>query len=78
MQGALPKIPYPPLAPRAGQWLAGSLLLADSLARSGGFFVHMGLGRPGRSSPGTALTRTGALLLAAAPVILASGLVTHG
>jgi hypothetical protein len=42
------------------QWLAGSLLLAGVLAQSGGFFVHVGLGQQGRSSPGTVLTRAGA------------------
>jgi hypothetical protein len=38
----------------------------------------MGLGQQGSSSPGTALTRIGALLIAAALIILAIGLVTHG
>ena len=60
------------------QWLAGALLLAGALAQSGGFFVHLGLGQQGRSSPGTALTRGGALLIAAALIILAIGLITHG
>jgi hypothetical protein len=60
------------------QWLAGSLLLAGVLAQSGGFFLHMGLGQQGSSSPGTALTRIGALLIAAALIILAIGLITHG
>jgi len=46
------------------QWLAGALLLAGVLAQSGGFFVHLGLGQEGRSSPGTLLTRAGALLIA--------------
>src|SRR6516165_2216023 len=39
------------------QWLAGALLLAGVLAQSGGFFVHLGLGKEGSSSPGTVLTR---------------------
>jgi hypothetical protein len=60
------------------QWLAGSLVLAGVLAQSGGFFLHMGLGQQGRSSPGTVLTRIGALLIAAALIILAIGLITHG
>jgi hypothetical protein len=59
------------------QWLAGSLLLTGVLAQSGGFFLHMGLGQQGSSSPGTALTRIGALLIAAL-IILAIGLITHG
>ena len=57
------------------KWIAGGLLQAGILAQSGGFFVHLGLGRPDRSSPGTALTRLGALLIAAALVVLAVGLL---
>jgi len=60
------------------QWLTGALLLAGVLAQSGGFFVHLGLGQQGRSSPGTALTRGGALMIAAALIILAVGLINHG
>jgi len=59
------------------QWLAGSLLLAGVLAQSGGLFLHMGAGQEGRSSVGTTLTRAGALLIAAALIILAAGLITH-
>jgi len=58
-----------------GGW---ALLLAGVLAQSGGFFVHLGLGQQGRSSPGTVLTRGGALLVAAALIILAIGLIVHG
>jgi hypothetical protein len=29
------------------QWLAGLLLLVGILAQSGGFFVHLGVGREG-------------------------------
>jgi hypothetical protein len=58
------------------QWLAGLLLLAGILGQSGGFFVHLGVGQPGRRSAGTVLTRTGALLIAAALVILAAGLIS--
>ena len=60
------------------QWLAGALLLVGVLAQSGGFFVHLGLGQQGRSSPRTVQTRGGALLIAAALIILAVGLITHG
>jgi hypothetical protein len=60
------------------QWLSGALLMAGVLAQSGGFFVHLGLGQQGRGSPGTVLTRGGALLIAAALVILAIGLIRHG
>ncbi len=57
------------------QWLAGLLLLAGIIAQSGGFFLHMGLGQKNRSSLGTVVTRTGALLIAAALVMLAIGLL---
>src|SRR5262250_726435 len=62
---------------RAG-YSAGVEWLAGVLAQSGGFFVHLGLGQQGRSSPGTVLTRAGALLIAAALIILAIGLISHG
>jgi hypothetical protein len=35
-------------------------------------------GQEGRRSAGTTLTRAGALLIAAALIILAAGLITHG
>jgi hypothetical protein len=57
------------------QWLAGLLLLVGVLAQSGGFFVHLGVGQEGKSSTGTVLTRSGALLIAVALVILAVGLI---
>jgi hypothetical protein len=57
------------------QWLAGLLLLLGIMAQSGGFFIHLGLGQKGRSSLGTIVTRTGALLLAAALIVLAIGLL---
>ena len=57
------------------QWLAGLLLLGGIFAQSGGFFIHLGLGQPGRSSLGTVVTRSGALLLAVALVMLAIGLI---
>jgi heme/copper-type cytochrome/quinol oxidase subunit 4 len=60
------------------KWFAGSLLLAGILAQSGGFFLHLGLGRPNRSSAGTVVTRFGALFIAAALVILAVGLIRSG
>jgi hypothetical protein len=60
-----------PLEPRANH--VARCLLAGVLAQSGGFFVPMGLGQQGRSSPGTVLTRAGALLIAAALIILAIG-----
>jgi hypothetical protein len=57
------------------QWLAGSLLLLGIMAQSGGFFNHLGLGQKNRSSLGTIVTRTGALLLGAALIVLAIGLL---
>jgi hypothetical protein len=57
------------------QWIAGLLLLLGIISQSGGFFIHLGLGRPDRSSLGTVVTRTGALLLAVALVMLAIGLM---
>jgi hypothetical protein len=58
------------------EWAAGGVLLAGVLAQSGGFFLHLGIGEPGRPSAGTKLTRAGAFLLAAALVALAVGLIT--
>jgi hypothetical protein len=60
------------------KWIAGSLLLAGIMAQSGGFFVHLGVGQPNRSSLGTIATRLGAVLIAAALVILAVGLLKSG
>jgi hypothetical protein len=57
------------------EWSAGGVLLAGVLAQSGGFFLHMGLGRPGVPSAGTRLTRAGGVLIAAALVTLAVGLI---
>ena len=59
----------------AVKWLAGGLLQAGILAQSGGFFIHLGLGQSDRSSLGTVVTRLGAVLIAAALVILAVGLL---
>ena len=59
------------------QWLAGALLLAGVLAQSGGFFVHLGVGQQDNRSPGTLLTQSGAVLIAAALIILAVGLIIH-
>jgi hypothetical protein len=57
------------------QWLAGLLLLLGIMAQSGGFFIHLGLGPKNRSSLGTIVTRTGALLIAAALIVLVIGLL---
>ena len=56
------------------QWITGAILLAGVLAQSGGFFLHMAVGGANSASTGTQLTRTGALLIATALVILAIGI----
>jgi hypothetical protein len=58
------------------QWLAGGLLLAGIMAQSGGWFVHMASGDTATPSHGTRLTRTGALLIGPALLLLAAGLAT--
>lgn len=59
------------------QWVAGALLLAGVLAQSGGFFLHLALGEQGRSSAGTGLTRTGALAIGVALLLLILGLTSR-
>jgi hypothetical protein len=59
----------------AVQWLAGLLLLVGIMAQSGGFSLHLARGQKNRTSVGTVVTRNGALLLAAALIILAVGLL---
>jgi hypothetical protein len=51
-------------------------LFVGILAQSGGFFLHMLMGQPNQASIGTAVTVTGAILLACAVVVLIYGLVT--
>ena len=58
-----------------GAQVAWSLLLiAGNLMQSGGFFVHMLAGAPGRPSWGTRLTQGGAVVLAVAVGGLVVGL----
>ena len=57
------------------QWLACAVLVVGILAQSGGFFVHMAVGRPNAPSAGTMLTTVGAVLLAAALLFLAYALI---
>ncbi|RFU39618.1 hypothetical protein DZF91_21495 [Actinomadura logoneensis] len=57
------------------EWTFGTVLLGGVLAQSGGFFVHLGIGRAGARSFGTTLTRIGALAIAVALVALAAGLI---
>jgi hypothetical protein len=50
------------------------LLITGNLMQSGGFFVHMLTGGPGRPSWGTRLTQGGAIVLTMAIAGLAVGL----
>lgn len=58
------------------QWTVGLLLLVGVLAQSGGMFVHMAIGKPGRWSHGNTLTVAGAVALAAALVATAIGVIS--
>ena len=51
------------------------VLLVGILAQSGGFFLHMLAGKPGKVSAGTMVTILGAVLLAFATLLLAIGLI---
>ena len=57
-----------------GTLLLCLMLVVGILAQSGGFFLHMMLGREGERSLGTLLTFFGAALLAVATLALAFGL----
>jgi hypothetical protein len=58
------------------QVAAASVLFVGILAQSGGFFLHMGIGKPERPSLGTTVTTVGAILLASAVLVLVYGLIT--
>ncbi len=51
------------------------VLVIGILAQSGGFFLHMGIGKPGSISAGNIVTSVGALLLAFVVLLLAYGLI---
>ena len=57
------------------RWVGCGLLLAGVLAQSGGFFLHMVVGGPGRWSVGNTLTTAGGVLLAATMLMLAVGVI---
>jgi hypothetical protein len=57
------------------EWIAGLALAVGVIAQSGGFFLHLGVGKPNETSIGTKLTRTGAVLIAAALIVLGVGLI---
>ena len=59
------------------KWIACSLLALGILAQSGGFFIHMAVGKPERTSAGTTMTTTGAGLLAVAALLLAYALIAN-
>lgn len=62
------------LAPTV-QIIGAIIFFIGVLAQSGGFFLHMGIGKPNQPSLGTTVTTIGALLLAAAIVVLLYGLI---
>lgn len=55
--------------------IAAVIVLVGILAQSGGFFLHMLIGQPGAPSLGTTVTSLGAVLLAAAVLVLVYGLI---
>ena len=55
--------------------LASAALFLGILAQSGGFFVHMLVGRENQPSAGTATTFAGAVLLASSVIVLVYGLL---
>ena len=59
----------------ASKWTIGILLALGVIAQSGGMFVHMAVGRPGRWSSGNTLSLTGAALLAIALFWTAYGVI---
>jgi drug/metabolite transporter superfamily protein YnfA len=62
--------------PSAGKVVLAIAFLVGVLAQSGGFFLHMLVGKQGEWSPGNTLTATGAVLLAVSILILVIGLIT--
>lgn len=57
---------------------ACAALFVGILAQSGGFFLHMLLGGPGRASAGTRVTVAGSVLLAGSVAVLVYGLAAAG
>lgn len=57
------------------EWIAGIVLVAGIIGQSSGFFLHAFLGSEDGKSPGTTVTRAGAVLIATALIILAVGLI---
>lgn len=65
----------PPCRQGCSGWPAGCCW-RGILAQSGGFFLHLALGEEGSSSAGTWLTRSGAVGIGVAGVLLVLGLLT--
>jgi heme/copper-type cytochrome/quinol oxidase subunit 4 len=58
------------------QWVIGILLVVGVLAQPGGMFLHMAVGKPGTWSIGNTLSTAGAVVLAAALVTTAIGVIS--
>jgi hypothetical protein len=58
-------------APTGAVWAVGVLLVIGVLAQSGGMFVHMAVGEPGKWSIGNTMTVAGAVALAASMIVAA-------
>ena len=56
------------------QWFMCAALVIGVLAQSGGFFLHMGVGKENEWSAGTTVTIVGAVVMAAMLLLLAYGL----
>jgi hypothetical protein len=61
--------------PSALKHVACAVLVVGILAQSGGFFVHMAVGRPGHASIGSRVTALGGLLLTLSVAALVWGLI---
>ena len=57
------------------KWVVCIIIMIGVLAQSGGFFLHMIIGQPGKPSLGNLVTTIGAVLLALACLGLAYGLI---
>jgi hypothetical protein len=62
--------------PAAVKLGAAVALFLGILAQSGGFFLHMAVGKPGAASIGTTVTTIGAVVLAGAVLVLVYGLIS--
>jgi len=60
------------------KYAASGTLVAGILAQSGGFFIHMMVGKPDQPSIGTTVTAVGAALLVVAVAVLVYGLIATG